>query len=105
MKLYTVVRSDISPGLQIAQAGHALVSFQSMFPDKYEKWRTESNNLVVLGVEGKEELAKVAYTLSCRGLDVATFQEPDLDNELTAITAEPSSKKYLSTLPLALQGL
>jgi len=102
MKLFVVVRSDLEPGLQAAQSGHAIVAFQHSYSSKYEQWHESSNNLVVLSAGSKEELAKIAYDLSCKGVDVALFREPDLQDELTAIAVAPEGGKYLSTLPLAL---
>ena len=103
MKLYVVVRSDLAPGLQIAQSGHALVAFQHEHASTYEEWHRSSNNLVCLSVKGKGELAKLAYDLTCRGVEVSLFREPDLGDEPTAIAVAPSGGKMLSTLPLALR--
>lgn len=58
---------------------------------------------MVLGAHDKEELAKIAYGLSKQGLAVSMFKEPDLNDELTAIAAEPGAGKSLSCFPLALR--
>ena len=102
-KLFVVVRADLNPGLQLAQSGHAIVAFQSSYSAKFDEWKKESNNLVVLAVENKEELAKLAYGLTLKEIKVAMFREPDLGDELTAICVEPEGQKYLSCLPLALR--
>jgi len=103
MKLYVIVRSDIAPGLQIAQSGHALVAFQHEHAAAYEQWHRESNNLVCLSAPSKEELAKLAYDLTVRGIEVSMFREPDLDDELTAVAVGPAGGRALSSLPLALR--
>ena len=100
-KLYVVVRSDLAAGLQLAQTGHALVAFQHEHGPVYDEWYRTSNNLVVLSAPNKEELAKLAYDLTCRGIRVAMFREPDLGDELTAIACEPAAGRLLSNLPLA----
>jgi peptidyl-tRNA hydrolase len=103
MKLYVIVRSDIAPGLQIAQSGHALVAFQHEHAAVYEQWHRESNNLVCLAAASKEELAKLAYDLHNKAVPVALFREPDLGDELTAIAVGPAGGRALSNLPLALR--
>jgi peptidyl-tRNA hydrolase len=103
MKLYIVVRNDLAPGLQLAQAVHAKELFSHEHPEVNTDWYERSNNIVVLQVENKEELAKIAYGLSKQGLAVCMFKEPDLNDELTAIAAEPGAGTSLSSLPLALR--
>lgn len=102
-KLYVVVRSDIAPGLQLAQSGHAIVQFASEFQHVYTRWHTESNNLVVLGVKNKTELADLATRLQAEGIECALFCEPDLGGEPTAFAAAPAARRQLSRLPLALR--
>ena len=102
-KLFVIVRADLLPGLQLAQSGHAIVAFQHSYSAEYEEWHRTSNNLVVLAAKNKEELAKLAYDLTCKGVNVACFSEPDLGDELTAISVGPAGHRYLSTLPLALK--
>ena len=102
-KLFVVVRADLQPGLQLAQSGHAIVAFQSLYPRIFDEWRTRSNNLVCLAAHTKEELAKLADDLACKGVDVACFCEPDLGDELTSICVAPAGQRHLSSLPLALR--
>lgn len=103
MKMYVIVRSDLKPGLQVAQSCHAMRLFIEEHPKVDQVWYEASNNLVVLGVPNKEALAKLAYDLTVQGVEVSTFREPDLNNELTAIAAGPAAQRYLSTLPLAMK--
>ena len=97
-KLYIVVREDLTPGLKIAQSAHALSSFEWKYPTVYKDWYETSNNLVVLQHADPEEIAK---KLEGEDFRVARFYEPDLDNQLTAISVEPSARKKLSSLRLA----
>lgn len=103
MKLFIVVRSDLAPGLQLAQSGHALVAFQHSCSAEYEEWYRRSNNLVVLGVENEVRLAELAKSLTQKGVKVAQFREPDLDGELTAICVGSGGQRWLGSLPLALK--
>ena len=94
-RLYVVVRSDLSTGLQLAQACHATRLFGQLFPSE-----EVGENLVVLHAASKFELAHITERVGslCR---VAEFREPDLDNELTAIAFSGLARKLVSTLPLA----
>ena len=103
MKMYVVVRADLSPGLQVAQSCHALRLFVDEHPEVDQAWYRSSNNLVVLQSSSKEELAKLAYELTKAGVEVSLFREPDLGDELTAVAVSPTGAKYLSNLPLALR--
>ena len=62
----------------------------------------DSNNLVVLQVQNKEELARLAYDATVQGHRLSCFKEPDLDDELTAVALEPQAKMLVQRLPLAL---
>lgn len=102
-KLFVVVRSDLPAGLQIPQAGHAMRLFAAEHPVEEARWYRESNNLVVLSVPSKEELVRLAYELTTRGISVSLFREPDCGDEPTALAAAPGARRWLSTLPLALR--
>ena len=101
-KLYVIVRNDLCPGLQIAQACHALRAFVEDQPEAERSWHDASNNLVVLQVPNEEELTALGATLGSHGIPVAPFHEPDLDGSLTALAAGPEARRYVCRLPLAL---
>jgi len=105
MKMYVVVRSDLSAGMQIAQSCHALRLFADEHPESDRTWYEQSNNLVVLSVSSKEDLAKLAYDMTNLGIEVSSFREPDLQNDLTAIAIEPAGGRHLSKLPLAMKDV
>ncbi len=93
-KLYCVVRGDLKPGLRAAQAGHALIYWALAFgrpPD----------NLVILEVGDLRELIDLSYDVAKAGFRFSLFQEPDVDNEPTAIAVGPEGYRLLSSLPLA----
>lgn len=92
-RLYVVVRKDLPIGLQMAQACHAA----RKFPDPV----TDDENLIVLHIDNELSLWKlVAATLYC-GHRVEPFEEPDLDNALTAASFSGACREMLAGLPLA----
>jgi peptidyl-tRNA hydrolase len=101
-KLYVIVRNDLCPGLQIAQACHALRAFVDDQPEAERSWHDASNNLVVLQVPDEAALAALGATLGANGIPVAHFHEPDLNGALTALAAGPEARRYVCRLPLAL---
>lgn len=103
-RIYIIVRSDLAPGLQIAQAGHALRSFAAAHPELDRSWYAGGNNLVVLAVPDEPALAQLLAQLQAQ-CAVAAFHEPDLGGQLTAIAAGGEAKRYLRHLPLALRHL
>jgi len=95
--LYVVVRGDLPPGLQMAQACHAVREWEHAFLHA-----VTNGNLIVLSVPGLPELA----ALKERGdgqTAVVPFYEPDIGGELTAIALVGGrAKPLLRKLPLAL---
>lgn len=96
-RLYVVVRADLPPGLQMAQACHATRAFGLQNPGA-----DVGDNLVVLQVPGEAELRGLFQ--ATLDYDMACFSEPDLGGQLTAIAVEGSAGPLLSTLPLALRA-
>jgi hypothetical protein len=88
-RLYVVVRDDLPPGLQMAQACH--VAFEDV-----------GDNLIALHASHARlrELEAQAVAL---GLSHQSFREPDLGGELTALALTTSARPLVSDLPLALR--
>ena len=88
----------------MAQAVHSAFEFQDAYPDETALWR-QSNYLVIVSVPNMHELMKLGSEASHRGIKFTLTVEPDLYDELTAITFEatPESQKLCATLPLALK--
>jgi hypothetical protein len=103
-KLYVLVRADLPPGAQIAQASHAFIEFGFRHPEIYRSWWIESNHVCILSVP--DEATLLGYSLKCykKGLNSHQFHEPDLDFSCTAVAIEPGieSAKLVSELRLAL---
>lgn len=103
-KLYVIVRNDLSPGMQIAQAIHAKDKFSMEHPAINNAWYEQSNYICVLQVADEDAL----FTIKNRALSLqircVSFSEPDRNDELTAIAIEPGSitKELCKNLKLAL---
>lgn len=79
-RLYVITRRDLKRGLKIAQACH--VAFES--PRKLPTRGEEIPYMIVLEVEDEERLTEIRDT-AMNLTAVASFWEPDLDDQLTAI--------------------
>ena len=101
--LTVVVRDDLNPGLQAAQAVHAMREFTAKHPETDLDWFQTSKNLALLQVPNEEELENVLDVLSRHGVEHVEWREPDRNNELTAVAVAPEGNRYLSTLPLLLR--
>jgi peptidyl-tRNA hydrolase len=103
--MYLVVRSDLTPGEQLAQTTHAVFRFASRFPGTTDCWLDNSECLVILGIENEEKLLALWQEAERQGIECIGFREPDMDNQLTAICLEPDhrTKKLCQHLKLALR--
>jgi peptidyl-tRNA hydrolase len=104
-KVFLVTRADLKPGQQAVQAAHALTEFIFQHPTEAHRWKQESNTLVMLVVPDEERLRQMIEKALQRGIYHSIFQEPDLENALTAIAFAPGdlSYKLCSGIPLALR--
>lgn len=102
--MIVVSRRDLSPAVQSVQSGHALADFCIQHSEIANSWHKNSNYLVYLSVEDEESLHRLIAKLQSRDITMSVFQEPDLDNQITAIAIEPTKEAHrlCSSLPLAL---
>lgn len=102
--LRLVVRGDLPPGLQLAQACHAARLFAADHPVAEQTWYQESNTLAVLTVPDRAALVAIHDQAGRLGLRVSLFREPDLGDEPTAMAIEPGAfaRRLCQGLPLAL---
>lgn len=102
--MYVVTRKDLSPGARLAQSCHALRQFSAEHPELDKDWFETSNYLVCLEAECELELNYFVDVAESKGIRYSVFREPDLDNQLTAVTFEPGdiTRRMLSRLPLAM---
>lgn len=105
-KLVTVTRRDLSNGQQAVQSSHAAINFIFEHSARAGPWFKDSNYLVMLSVENETNLLKLIEKCEAKKLAYTVFQEPDLNNAITAIAIEPSeiTQKLVSNLPLLLKN-
>lgn len=94
-KLYVLVRNDLPRKYQAVQAGHAVGEYLLRVPDP--NWN--NGTLVYLSVENEEALKQWVAELSKNKLTCVSFSEPDLGNEITAVSVV-SDGELLSGLKL-----
>ena len=92
-KFFVLVRGDLSPGMQIAQAVHAAAEYALVHPDHVREVR----NLVVLNVLDENDLLDYATIHPEIGV---LFREEDLDDEATAYATVCDDGRFQG-LPLA----
>lgn len=100
--MVVITRSDLTPGQQAVQSAHAAINFNYEHPDRAGPWFKDSNYLVLLSLENENELIKFIEKCENKNIKYTTFNEPDLNNEITAIALEPSitTQKMVSNIPL-----
>ena len=71
-------------------------------PAVEREWYANSNNIVLVTVEDEEALLILCDEADDAGLVSACFEEPDFDNDLTAIALQPGKEasKLCEELPL-----
>ena len=101
--LITITRQDLSVGYQIAQSCHSVADFAYHKPYEFKNWRENSNYKICLESKDEQSLIKLYNNLIDKGANVIAFREPDLGNEMTAITllGDPEFKNHTKYLPLA----
>ncbi len=106
-RLRVIVRADLSPGQQAVQSMHAQVAFAKKHPESESIWHEQSNTLALLCVSDEAALCKLLQKAEDKGIKVAHFLEPDIDNQMTAICLEACemARKVCAGLPTALKGL
>jgi len=95
-RLYVVVRADLDPGLQAAQACHAARAYPTP--------PAEDENLVVLAARDGHHLGEL-FELGRRLGPGVAFHEPDLDGALTAISLGGDLDNDLGRVSLLLSQL
>jgi hypothetical protein len=94
-KMYIVVRNDLKPGLQIAQAVHAAIAFALTYE--------EGENVVVLQAPDEQTVSDLVTQARRLDYQALSFSEPDLGGQVTAGAFGGEAKRLLSTLALALR--
>lgn len=115
LKLYVLIRDDLSPAQQAVQAGHAVAQFGYDHPLEFRTWQIDNNTLIYLSVSN---IGWWKQVLEDGGFKHSLFHDPDLRTPGltpgvlhrigldTAIAVAPNwTTQYLlfKNLPLALQ--
>lgn len=95
MKLYLIVRKDLSTSQRAVQAGHAVAQFLLCSPST----RWQNGTLIYLGVKGLKQLENLKRKFEIEDIRYIEFKEPDLNNEITAIATDVSNR-YVERLNL-----
>ena len=85
LKLYILVRNDLSKSQQAVQAGHAVAEHLIKRPDT--QW--DNGTLVYLKVRNEHELLTWHSKLDCIG-----FREPDRGDEMTALAIASTGEEF-----------
>jgi len=97
-KMYVLIRRDLPHHYRYVQGAHALASYALKFPEEFREWNNET--IVFLDVKTENKLMLATTQLHDSGNSVAFFNEPDLDNQLTA-TACFCEETQMSSFRLA----
>lgn len=89
------------------QPAHALAQFAIENPEIFADWHENHKNLIVLAVEDEVQLQMLWLKAKQKHVNVSAFQEPDINDELTALALEPCEDTYkmTSNIPLALRKI
>lgn len=97
LRMYGLVPYNISPIQQGIQFGHAVVEYGLKFgnTEEYQKWANDNKTFIILNggttnnkpgiTENKGTLNQHKETLKMNGINIASFYEPDLGDQLTAV--------------------
>lgn len=99
MKLYVVTRRDLPTGLAASQMIHAAREFRAQFPVLEECWHSSSNTVVLVTVEDRLGLSMIAARATDKDVCFASFYEPDLGGERTAIAFVAENGNLVRNLP------
>ena len=92
MKMYILLRKNLTPSYRACQGGHALAAFMLKHPVQAQEWG--NHTLIYLQTNNEEELVGWGERLTYKGVTWERFREPDLDNQLTAIACYSDGKPF-----------
>ncbi len=98
-RMYVLVRNDLDETYRCVQGGHALAQY-SIRGDKelYSEW--DNHTLIYLAVPNEYVLKRWAIKLDRKEKSWIGFKEPDLHDQLTAISCIDTGEIFRK-LPLA----
>lgn len=98
-KLYVLVRKDLSKSSPAVQAGHCVSEF-CLRNNLSKIWN--NNTLIYLQLNNLSELNLYIQKFIDNNIEINSFKEPDLDNQITAICGlvKVKDSKFLKDLKL-----
>jgi hypothetical protein len=98
-KLYVIVNKDIPCSLPAVQAGHVVAEF-CLKNINAKEWN--NSYLIYLEVHNESQLKYWRFKFHKRNIDITSFREPDINNNITAFCAllDEEEAKFLSKLNL-----
>ena len=85
-----LVRTDLNPIYRAVQAGHAVAEYILRGPST--PWK--NGTLIYLGVDNEEDLKRWGDKLDIHDIQWTGFNEPDIGNQLTAISCIDSGEIF-----------
>lgn len=86
--IYTFVRKDISPVQQAVQSGHALFKLGYHAVSEFDP---DSTYLILCEAMDEEDLHDIEEYLKMHDIEHVNFREPDMHDEVTAVSTFPVS--------------
>ncbi len=89
MKLYVIIRKDLTHAQRAVQAGHAVAEYLLKCSQDWQ-----NSTLIYLGVKGETQLKNWGHKLNSLNVAYASWREPDLENQITAIATLGDSELF-----------
>jgi hypothetical protein len=100
-RTYIVVRGDLPPGTQAAQAVHAAMEYTRLYHHVLD---FADGSVVILACQSERALIDLMGEAGARDIEFVGFREPDLDGQWTAAAFNEEIKRLVANLPLALSA-
>ena len=81
MRIYVLVLDSLTPGQKVVQGSHAILELTG------GKDTGPHDVIVALKASSEKQLSSVFFKLTEYGYKCAKFEEPDMDNKITAVAA------------------
>jgi hypothetical protein len=92
MTMYVLVRLDLSDSYRMAQGTHAVVQYALEQTELFTKW--DNGRIVFLGVYGIRGIKDWFFDIAKVNIPLVKYEEPDLDNQPTAIACVVNEIDY-----------
>lgn len=95
--MYVLVNKELSPSQRSVQSCHAVAEFifRNSNDSQVKEWVENDKTLIILGLDNVNHLHEWENRLINLNIPIATFIEPDIGNQKTAIAIHPCADKSL----------